>query len=45
VVLTADTDASADGRTRVWVLHKPAGADKLLAALGTAAGHEQKPAR
>lgn len=45
VVLTADTDASADGRPRIWVLHKPAGADKLLAALGTAAGHEQIAAR
>ncbi len=38
VVLTADTDASADGLAGVWVLHKPAGADKLLHALAAAAG-------
>jgi CheY-like chemotaxis protein/anti-sigma regulatory factor (Ser/Thr protein kinase) len=44
VVLTADTDANAHGRPKVWVLHKPAGADKILAALELAAGHEQKHA-
>ena len=41
VVLTADTDASAGGLPGVWVLHKPAGGDNLLAALAAASGHEQ----
>jgi signal transduction histidine kinase/ActR/RegA family two-component response regulator len=45
VMLTADTDAHANGLTGVWLLHKPAGADKLLAALAAAAGRGSRPAR
>ena len=37
ILLTADTDASADGDNDVTVLHKPAAADTLFEALATAA--------
>jgi signal transduction histidine kinase/ActR/RegA family two-component response regulator len=40
VILTADTDSSADGRWGVTVLHKPAGADAVLAALAAALRRE-----
>jgi signal transduction histidine kinase/CheY-like chemotaxis protein len=45
VMLTADTDAHANGLIGVWMLHKPAGADKLLEALAAAAGHGPRPIR
>lgn len=45
LVLTADTDASASGLTDVWVLHKPAGAHTLLAALAAATHHRSRSAR
>ena len=38
IVLTADIDADPQGLPAVWVLHKPTGPDKLIAALHTAAG-------